>query len=386
MESITVAMETKLGLRKESIEGRRVQACLDFGLPLNILEAFGASLQPVDLETGQKQDGYFIFQVAFLFTTEEQHRIAVFDRARTGSREKQRLTHGHGILCLTTPDLSGRTSFEEQILQKVSGIQIREAKILGQGVSDRGANTYLLTILQVDVENDDPLAIKHSRDKFVGFAGLSEAKGLLGEGRRVDDSILSFLSDKEFDKKSFTPSKVDCWIQRNIILGVDIHRFSTYASHEQVLKYITLQVHIGNLLDELNLSAYTIQTGDGCFIVFSSCTEAEALNFCLRLQNCIGATNLSGQDAGLPLLRYALNSGFVYKVLDLNQQVNFIGDGINYCARLMNVKEPNVLYVSKDFREALNQSDVINGRDFQGAQLQIKHKTEPDEVFFLSLE
>ncbi|MBI5212008.1 MAG: hypothetical protein HY957_01365, partial [Nitrospirae bacterium] len=332
--------------------------------------------------TSEPHDGYFIFQIAFLFIDSEQNRIAVFDRAKTKSNKKRRLTQGHGILCLTTPDLSGETSFEKQILQKVSGIQIREVKVLGQGVSHRGSNTYLLTVLEVSVNGETPITIKQSKDKFAGFINISEAKGILGEGRDVDHSILNFLSAKKFDKASFIPSIVDCWIQHNVILGVDIHRFSTYDNHEQVLKYITLQIHIRKLIEEFKLSAHTIQTGDGCFIVFYNGSEHDALNFCLQLQNRISSTNILGQ----PLLRYALNSGSVYKVIDLNHQVNFIGDGINYCSRLMNVKEANVLYISKDFRDAINRFGLEKEWRFERTLLTIKHKTKPDEVFFLILK
>ena len=254
--------------------------------------------------------------------------------------------------------------------------------MLGQGISDRGSNTYLLTVLEVSVKDENPVTIRQSKDHFAGFTSAEEAQGILGKGREVDRAILNFLSDKKFDKESFVPSIVDCWIQHNIILGVDIHRFSTYANHQQVLRYITLQVHIGNLLEELNLSAHTIQTGDGCFVVFRNGSEPDALNFCLRLQHGISTANVSGQ----PLLRYALNCGSVYKVLDLNHQVNFIGDGINYCARLMNVKEADVLYISKDFRDAINRSGLEREWNFEQSHLPIKHKTEPDEVFFLDLK
>lgn len=72
-------------------------------------------------------------------------------------------------------------------------------------------------------------------------------------------------------------------------------------------------------------------------------------------------------------------------MLDLHLQVNFIGDGINYCARLMNVKDADVLYVSKDFREAIGRGDLAGGPDFQLSHLPIKHKPEPDKLFFLKL-
>lgn len=282
---------------------------------------------------------------------------------------------------MTTPDLSGDVPFEKQILQKVSSIQIREVRVLGQGISHRGSNTYLLTVLEVTVSSETPITIKQSKDQFIEFVAYGDATNMLGEGREVDFSILKFLSEKSFDKEFFSPSAVDCWIQHNIILGVDIHRFSTYASYEQVLKYITLQVHIQTLLKELNLSAHTIQTGDGCFIVFSNGNEPDSLKFCLQLQSRISATNI-----GQTLLRYALHSGSVYKVLDLNHQVNFIGHGINYCARLLNVKEANVLYVSKDFRDAMNQFNLGKEWNFNHSHLPIKHQTEPDEVFFLNLK
>lgn len=82
-------METKLGIRKDSIEGRRINACIDFGLPLNILEVFGASLQQVRLENDESQEGYFIFQIAFLFIEQKQNRIAIFDRAKLNEMKER---------------------------------------------------------------------------------------------------------------------------------------------------------------------------------------------------------------------------------------------------------------------------------------------------------
>lgn len=379
-------MKTKLAIRKDSIEGRRISACIDFGLPLNILEVFGTSLQRVVFDNDETQEGHFIFQVAFLFTTNRQNRIALFNRAKIKQDSSQRLTPGKGVLCLATPDVSGDTSFENQVLQKISGVQIQEIKILGTGITHRGSNTYLLTVLEVIVESEIPITIKESQDQFVAFVEIGKAADMLDEGHDVDRSILNLLLDREFDKKTFIPSAIDCWIQHNVILGVDIHRFSTYTSHEQVLKYITLQVHIQNLLEELTLYAYTIQTGDGCFIVFNNGNEPDALNFCLQLQNRITTTNVVRHDSGNILLRYALHAGPIYKVLDLNRQANFIGDGINYCARLLTVKEANVLYVSKDFRNAINRTDIQKARKFKPSQLTIKHKAEPDEVYLLDLK
>lgn len=144
-------------------------------------------------------------------------------------------------------------------------------------------------------------------------------------------------------------------------------------------------MHIQKLLEEFELSAYTIQTGDGCFIVFDESSEVETLGFCLRLQDRLALTNSTGDDPGDILLRYALHKGPVYKVTDLNQQVNFIGDGINYCARLLGVKEANVLYTSKDFQITVNTSGDFEKLNFEPTRLSIKHKQEPEEVFCLKL-
>jgi hypothetical protein len=379
-------MKAKLAIRKDSIEGRRISACIDFGIPLNILEIFGRSLQHVVLEDDDSQDGHFIFQIAFLFTTARRGKIALFDRAKIRRDLRQRVTKGQGILCSVTPDPKGEALFEDQVLQKVSGVQIRAVKILGEGISHRGPNTYLLTVVEVVVESEDTIKIKQSKDKFVAFVDTSKAADMLGAGREVDRSILKLLRDRKFDQRAFIPSAIDCWIQHNVILGVDTHRFSTYTSHEQVLKYITLQVHIQKLLEELKLAASTIQTGDGGFVVFSDSNELDALNFCFQLHNRITATNVAGHKSGNVLLRYALHAGSVYKVLDLNRQANFIGAGINYCARLLNVKEANVLYASKDFRNAITRRDKPEGRKFQPSQLAIKHQTEPDKVYFVDLK
>jgi class 3 adenylate cyclase len=137
---------------------------------------------------------------------------------------------------------------------------------------------------------------------------------------------------------------------------------------------------------ESELSAYTIQTGDGCFIVFDDVSEDIVMRFCLELHQRIESTNSTGNDAGDILLRYALHMGPVYKVMDLNQQANFIGDGINYCARLLAVKEPSVLYASKQFYDAIKAQNSSTTLYFECGQIYIKHKTELDDVYLLKLD
>jgi hypothetical protein len=378
-------METKLAIRKDSFEGQRISACMNFGLPLSILEIFGNAIERISFAGSETKEGHFIFQAAFLFTDQRQNKIAIFDRAETGNSQQERVTKGKGILCLVSPDSTGKRSFEEQILQKVSGVNIQELKIFGQGLSHRGATTYLLTIVNVVVEDISPIVLQQSNDRFDAFLELSATVDILGEGRDVDRAIIHFLQGVEFNKEVFIPSAINCWIQHNVIVGLDIYRFSTHPSAVQVLKYITLQTHIQKLIRESELTAYTIQTGDGCFIVFDNVSEDSVMSFCLELHQRIASTNSSGNDPGDILLRYALHKGPVYKVLDLNQQANFIGDGINYCARLLAVKESNVLYASKQFYNAIDAS-AVGTSHFERGQIYIKHQAEPDEVYHLRFD
>jgi hypothetical protein len=378
-------METKLAIKKDSFEGQRISACMDFGLPLSILEIFASAIEHVPFDNSKTKEGYFIFQAAFLFTDKRQNEIAIFDRTTSGNGQQERVTTGKGILCLVSPDTTGKRSFEEQILQKVSGVNIQELKILGQGLSHRGATTYLLTIINVVVEDSAAIALQQSKDRFDSFRGLSGVPEILGEGRDVDLAILQFLQGVEFNKEVFIPSAINCWIQHNVIVGLDIYRFSTHPSAVQVLKYITLQTHIQKLIRESELSAYTIQTGDGCFIIFDDVNEDLVMHFCLKLHQRIASTNSTGNDPGDILLRYALHMGPVYKVLDLNQQANFIGDGINYCARLLAVKESSVLYTSKQFYDVIDPQSFPGIAGFERSKISIKHQAEPDDVYLLKL-
>jgi class 3 adenylate cyclase len=65
------------------------------------------------------------------------------------------------------------------------------------------------------------------------------------------------------------------------------------------------------------------------------------------------------------------------------QQTNFIGDGINYCARLLAAKEADVLYASEEFFQKARRAGCA--RIFKRTRLRMKHVSEPVPVRFLEL-
>lgn len=378
-------MERKLAVLKDGVDGQRIAACLEHGLPLNVLEAVGRGVPLLGFASHRAKSGHYIFLTAFVFTARGRSRVAVFERAARKRDGTERATKGRGIFCSVTPDLSGNVPFEAQVLQKIQGVRIDRVRVLGEGISARGAATYLLTVIEVVLAEERPIVLKDSDDWFCEFVETATATERLGEGREVDREVLAFLQGCQVDTRSFVPSAIDCAIRRMVIGGLDIYRFSTLPNTQQVFRYFTLQVLVEKSLREAGLSAHTIQTGDGCFIVFEGAGEAAAFEFCLDLQR--RAVHLQRRPQRNPLrLRYALHAGPVYQVTDLNRQVNFIGDGINFCARLLGVKEADVLYVSQDFLRALPRAPHRESLGLRKATLAVKHARRPAPVYVRDLK
>jgi class 3 adenylate cyclase len=306
--------------------------------------------------------------------------VALFERSALKPDGTRRRTAGKGVLS-TMAEAPDGGSFEGQALSTTKSVEGASSRILGHGFSERGALSYILTVLEIPVGGESPILLRNSSDRFLGFVSREVAASGLGVGREVDSAVLANFTGSLVDPMVFTPAGVDCTLQDVAVVGLDIERFSTVPSEVQVFKYITLQVLLKQVLGDRGVRAFPIQTGDGYFLVLPNATCEQALRLCLDLQGRVA--ELSRRDLDRVSLRYALHSGPAYRLADINGQVNFIGDGMNYCARLLAVKEADVLIVSHSLYDSNKLDDW--GITFEQTKLAIKHKSEPDDIYVAHL-
>jgi class 3 adenylate cyclase len=374
-------MNKRRGIDKDSLEGHRISACIEMGIPICLTNYFGNIAHPADTGSLGKNSGQFLFQTVIVFSTAQRGGIAVFDRSSRAKDGGSRRTSGKGVLYSGGTSFFADSSFEAETLKSIAKVDTTSIRALGQGLSHRGQSTYVMTVFEATLPEEQVIHLANKQDRFVGFFDSDQVLEILGQGRELDRAVLSFLNGNQPDTAVFTPSEIDCTIQSVTILGLDIEKFSIAASEVQVLRYLTLQVLLKQLFHEDKIHGYAIQTGDGYFVVSPERQCDEMLDLCLKLQARLA--QVSGNDAGRITLRYALHQGPAFQVVDLNNQTNFIGDGMNYCARLLATKDANVIVISRSFHELANVSRV--GVRFEILEMPIKHRSTPDQVFIAHL-
>ena len=149
-------------------------------------------------------------------------------------------------------------------------------------------------------------------------------------------------------------------LRKNVLGTVMSLHLVGYSKHSTA-QQVALKEHFNELLTKAikgvdPASRLVIDTGDGAATCFLGDPE-EALQSALLLRG------LLLQKYGQMLsLRIGLHLGPVRRVVDINQQVNVIGDGINVAQRIADFAQPNQIVVSRSFHDVITSiSDNASG-------------------------
>ena len=205
--------------------------------------------------------------------------------------------------------------------------------------------------------------------------GASHLAGRLGSSTVPPSSgVLAFVSQTQA-----VPTNAAEAMRKNVmgtIMFLDLVAYSTLSVNQQVVVKALFNELIGKAIGGVNESSrIVLDTGDGAAICFLGDPE-EALQSALLMRDLL--LQKYGQRLSM---RVGLHLGPIRMMMDINNRVNVVGDGINVAQRVMDFSAPNQITVSRAFFEVISQiSDNANDLfEYLGAR-QDKHK-RPHDIY-----
>jgi len=162
------------------------------------------------------------------------------------------------------------------------------------------------------------------------------------------------------------------------IMFLDLVAYSTYSVEQQVQLKTLFNELISKAIGGVDESSrILLDTGDGAAICFLGDPE-EALRSALLLRDLL--LQKYGQKLSM---RVGLHLGPVRMLMDINNRVNVVGDGINVAQRIMDFSSANQITVSRAYYDVISRiSDGTEAMfEFIGAKLD-KHQ-RAHEVYTL---
>ncbi|MEO6118718.1 MAG: adenylate/guanylate cyclase domain-containing protein [Methylotenera sp.] len=137
------------------------------------------------------------------------------------------------------------------------------------------------------------------------------------------------------------------------IVFLDIVDYSKKSDSDQIDVKTKFNDLISNSLKSVAQNDRIIlDTGDGVAIALMGSPE-DAMFVALTIRDGILKSNVNNS---IPLyVRFGINLGPVRTVIDINNQPNIIGDGINVAQRIMSFAEPNQILVSRSYYEVTSR-------------------------------
>jgi class 3 adenylate cyclase len=136
------------------------------------------------------------------------------------------------------------------------------------------------------------------------------------------------------------------------VLFLDIVEYSKKSVEEQISLKQRFNALLSEIIKDIAVNDRIIlDTGDGAAIGFMGDPE-DALFVAMALRDSIQNEQA---DPSLPLsVRMGINLGPVKLLVDINKQLNLIGDGINVAQRVMSFAQPGHLLVSRSYYEVIS--------------------------------
>lgn len=137
------------------------------------------------------------------------------------------------------------------------------------------------------------------------------------------------------------------------IVFLDIIDYSKKSDSEQISVKVKFNDLISRSLKSVAQNDRIIlDTGDGVAIALMGSPE-DAMFVALTIRDGILKSNVKDS---IPLyVRFGINLGPVRTVIDINNQPNIIGDGINVAQRIMSFAQPNQILVSRSYYEVTSR-------------------------------
>lgn len=146
--------------------------------------------------------------------------------------------------------------------------------------------------------------------------------------------------------------KITCFYT-DIVL-VDVVSFSKLSSEQQVTAAIIINGELEkwtnlsssfSALESTEVVAGFVPTGDGFYVVLQPPMTGYGLSLAISLRAALLNASERSEDAGTGTLyqgiRVASHYGEVCKFSDVTDKINFVGHGMNECARILGVKPSN---------------------------------------------
>ena len=150
------------------------------------------------------------------------------------------------------------------------------------------------------------------------------------------------------------------------VLFLDIVEYSMRSVEEQIALKERFNTLLSEIIKDIAVNDRIIlDTGDGAAIGFMGDPE-DALFVAMALRDSIQNEQA---DPSLPLsVRMGINLGPVKLLVDINKQLNLIGDGINVAQRVMSFAQPGNLLVSRSYFEVISclSQEYAKLFDYQG--------------------
>src|SRR5947208_15965849 len=158
------------------------------------------------------------------------------------------------------------------------------------------------------------------------------------------------------------------------VLFIDIVGYSKLLINEQSEQIQTLRKIVRGAeqfrLAEAEGKLVRLPTGDGAALVFRTTVEAPAL---CALEISKELKNHSGLH-----VRMGIHSGPVNEVVDLNEQANIAGEGINIAQRVMDCGDAGHILVSKHVADDLEQYEHWRRLLHELGPYEVKHGVRID--------
>nr|WP_295772160.1 protein kinase [Rhodoferax sp.] len=162
------------------------------------------------------------------------------------------------------------------------------------------------------------------------------------------DAVLAFVAHSQ----SVPISNAEA-MRKNVlgtIMFMDLVSYSTYSMDQQVLIKAMFNELIGKAIAGVKESSrIMLDTGDGAAICFLGDPE-EALQSALLMRDLL--VHKYGKKLSI---RVGLHLGPIRMMMDINNRVNVVGDGINVAQRVMDFSKPNVIVVSRAYYDVISQ-------------------------------
>jgi serine/threonine protein kinase len=188
---------------------------------------------------------------------------------------------------------------------------------------------------------------------------VAELRDMLQASEHMRTEVLDSERLTEYAKLSRSaggssaPGKLDDLQRKNVmgtIMFLDLVGYSTHSVNRQVAIKTLFNELINKAISGVSASSrIMLDTGDGAAICFLGDPE-EALQSALLLRD------LLAQKYGQKLsLRVGLHMGPLRLLMDINNRVNVVGDGINVAQRIMDFSSANQIMVSRAFFDVISR-------------------------------